>query len=82
MDLAAFERIFLSKGLRVERAAIVGNSRCDIHDAGRDDRERGPRREIAELLERRHIKRVPVVSDGRLAGVVSRANPLHGLANR
>ncbi|MGC2200702.1 MAG: CBS domain-containing protein [Stellaceae bacterium] len=40
-----------------------------------------PLNEIAELLERHHIKRVPVLSDGRLAGIVSRANLLHGLAN-
>ena len=36
--------------------------------------------EIAELLEGRRIKRVPVVRDGRLVGIVSRANLLHGLA--
>jgi len=40
-----------------------------------------PLNEIAELLERHHIKRVPVLSGGRLAGIVSRANLLHGLAN-
>jgi len=40
-----------------------------------------PLNEIARLLERHHIKRVPVISDGRLAGIVSRANLLHGLAN-
>ncbi len=40
-----------------------------------------PLNEIAELLERHHIKRVPVVSDGKLVGIVSRANLLHGLAN-
>ena len=43
--------------------------------------ESTPLNEIAELLERHHIKRVPVLSDGRLAGIVSRANLLHGLAN-
>ena len=43
--------------------------------------ENTPLNEIAELLERHHIKRVPVVSEGRLAGIVSRANLLHGLAN-
>ncbi len=36
--------------------------------------------EIAQLLERRHIKRVPVVRDGKIVGLVSRANLLHGLA--
>ena len=35
--------------------------------------------EIAELLERRRIKRVPVMRGGRLVGIVSRANLLHGL---
>ena len=31
---------------------------------------------IAEALQRHHIKRVPVVRDGRLVGIVSRANLL------
>src|SRR6516164_5712744 len=43
--------------------------------------EDAPLNEIAELLERHHIKRVPVLRDGKLAGIVSRANLLHGLAN-
>ena len=43
--------------------------------------ESTPLNEIAELLERYQIKRVPVLSDGKLAGIVSRANLLHGLAN-
>jgi CBS domain-containing protein len=40
-----------------------------------------PLNEIAELLERHHIKRVPVLRNGTLAGIVSRANLLHALAN-
>jgi len=40
-----------------------------------------PVTEIAAVLERHHIKRVPVVADGRVVGIVSRANLLHGLAN-
>jgi CBS domain-containing protein len=43
--------------------------------------EDAPLNDIAELLERRHIKRVPVLKDGRLTGIVSRANLLHGLAS-
>jgi CBS domain-containing protein len=35
---------------------------------------------IATLLEEKHIKRVPVVRDRKLVGIVSRANLLHGLA--
>lgn len=42
--------------------------------------ENTPINEIAGLLEKHHIKRVPVVSDERLVGIVSRANLLHGLA--
>lgn len=40
-----------------------------------------PLNEIARLLETHRIKRVPVLCDGKLAGIVSRANLLHGLAN-
>lgn len=35
--------------------------------------------DIAQLLEERRIKRVPVVDGGRLVGIVSRANLLQGL---
>ena len=35
---------------------------------------------IAGLLEGHHIKRVPVIRDGRLVGIVSRANLLYALA--
>jgi CBS domain-containing protein len=36
--------------------------------------------EIAQILEKRRIKRVPVIEDGKIVGIVSRANLLHGLA--
>ncbi|MDI4638217.1 MULTISPECIES: CBS domain-containing protein [Halomonadaceae] len=36
--------------------------------------------DIARLLEKRHIKRVPVTRDGKLVGIVSRSNLLQGLA--
>jgi CBS domain-containing protein len=36
--------------------------------------------QIAHLLEKKHIKRVPVVKDGKLMGIVSRANLLQALA--
>lgn len=41
-----------------------------------------PLGEIAELLESRRIKRVPVLRDGRVVGIVSRANLLQALASR
>ncbi|MCY0150792.1 MULTISPECIES: CBS domain-containing protein [Hoeflea] len=36
--------------------------------------------EIARLLEKKHFKRVPVLDDGELVGIVSRANLLHAMA--
>jgi len=36
--------------------------------------------EIATLLEERRIKRVPVLRDGKVVGIVSRANLLQGVA--
>lgn len=41
--------------------------------------ESTPAGEIAEILEKHRIKRVPVVRDGKVVGIVSRANLLHGL---
>ena len=35
--------------------------------------------EIADLMERRRIKRVPIIRDGKVVGIVSRANLLRGL---
>jgi len=39
-----------------------------------------PLREIAALLEKKRIKRVPIVKDGKLVGIVSRANLVQALA--
>ncbi|WP_438396303.1 CBS domain-containing protein [Caballeronia sp. DA-9] len=44
-------------------------------------REGTPVSEIADLLERHRIKRVPVVYDGELLGIVSRANLVKALAS-
>jgi len=37
--------------------------------------------QVAAILERNGIKRVPIVENGRLVGIVSRANLLRGLAS-
>ena len=37
--------------------------------------------EVADLLARHRIKRVPIVRDGRLVGIVSRADVIRALAN-
>lgn len=42
-------------------------------------REDTPLQDVARLLETHHIKRIPIVRDGRLVGIISRANLLHGL---
>ena len=36
---------------------------------------------VVELMERRRIKRLPVVRDGKMVGIVSRANLMHALAS-
>lgn len=39
-----------------------------------------PLADVADLLEGRRIRRVPVVRDGRLVGIISRADLLRGIA--
>ena len=36
---------------------------------------------VVEMMERRHIKRIPVTRRGRMVGIVSRANLMHALAS-
>jgi CBS domain-containing protein len=43
--------------------------------------ERDSLETVVELMERRHIKRLPVMSGGRMVGIVSRANLMHALAS-
>lgn len=40
-----------------------------------------PLLEVADLMEERHVRRVPVVEDGRVVGIVSRANLLRAWAS-
>jgi CBS domain-containing protein len=40
-----------------------------------------PLADVVRLMERHRIKRLPVVQDGKLVGIVSRANLLHALAS-
>jgi len=44
--------------------------------------ERTPLRDIAALMQRYGIKRVPILRDGKIVGIVSRANLLQGLLAR
>lgn len=43
--------------------------------------EETPVADIVALMERNHIKRVPVVRDGKLVGIVSRSNLLQAVAS-
>ena len=43
--------------------------------------EETPLAEIAELMERHRIKRVPVMREGRMTGLISRANLIRALAS-
>jgi CBS domain-containing protein len=43
--------------------------------------EQTPARELADLMMRHRIKRVPVLRDGKLAGIVSRADLIHAIAH-
>jgi CBS domain-containing protein len=36
---------------------------------------------VVEVMERRHVKRLPVTKGGRMVGIVSRANLMHALAS-
>jgi CBS domain-containing protein len=44
--------------------------------------EHTPLEQVANVLEKHGIKRVPVVRDGKVVGIVSRADLLHGLIAR
>ena len=44
--------------------------------------EETPLAEIAAILERNRIKRVPIVRDGKLVGIVSRSNLVQALASK
>lgn len=43
--------------------------------------ENMPLKEIADILERRRIKRVPVMKNGQMVGIVSRSNLIRALAS-
>jgi CBS domain-containing protein len=36
---------------------------------------------VVDAMEKHHVKRLPVVDDGKLVGIISRANLLHALAS-
>lgn len=43
--------------------------------------EETPLSEVTDLMEKRHVKRLPVLRDGRVVGIVTRANLLQAVAS-
>lgn len=61
-----------------EHGRLVGDVMCDRVISISEDM---PLNRIADLMERRHLKRVPVLKDGKLVGIVSRSNLIRALAS-
>jgi CBS domain-containing protein len=77
LDLIASTQALASEYVK-EHARLVRDVMTvdDIVTAG----EETPLADIAELMERHRIKRVPVLRNGKLTGLVSRANLIRALA--
>ncbi|CAG9271254.1 CBS domain-containing protein [Paraburkholderia unamae] len=61
-----------------EHGRFVGDVMCDAVISIAEDM---PLQQIADLMERRHLKRVPVLRQGKLVGIVCRANLIRALAS-
>ena len=61
-----------------EHGHVVGDVMCDQVISIPEDM---PLDKIADLMERRHLKRVPVLKDDKLVGIVSRSNLIRALAS-
>ncbi|MFM0080649.1 CBS domain-containing protein [Paraburkholderia sediminicola] len=77
LDFLASTRELASTYVK-EHARTVGDVMSDTVVSVTEDT---PLAEIANLLERRRIKRVPVMRDGKLVGIVSRSNLIRALAS-
>jgi CBS domain-containing protein len=67
-------REYIKSHGRIARDVMTGNPITVEEDASLE--------EIATLLEKHRIKRVPVLREGKLVGIVSRANLLQGIVAR
>jgi CBS domain-containing protein len=61
-----------------EHGHVVGDVMCNQVISISEDM---PLAQIADLMEHRHLKRVPVLKDGKLVGIVSRSNLIRALAS-
>jgi CBS domain-containing protein len=76
--LLADEAVLARDYLRSHSHRVADVMTRDVVTAG----ERTDLKEIASLMQRHGIKRVPIVRDGKVLGIVSRANLLQGLLAR
>jgi CBS-domain-containing membrane protein len=77
LDALASNETLAAEYVRSHSRKVADVMTSDVISAAPDT----PVAEVAALLEKNRIKRVPIVQDGKLVGIVSRANLLQGLAS-
>jgi CBS-domain-containing membrane protein len=77
LELLSNERASASEYIKSHSRKIADVMTRDVITASPDT----PLGEIATLLERNRIKRVPIVEGGKIVGIVSRANIVQALAS-
>jgi CBS domain-containing protein len=66
------EEYVMQSGKKVEEIMTAGPVTATLDESLED---------VVELMERHHIKRLPVIESGRMVGIISRANLMHALAS-
>ena len=77
LELLASSRDLASEYVKEHAQTVKDLMTVDVVTVAEDT----PLSEVAELLERHRIKRVPVVDNGKMAGLVSRADLVRALAS-
>ncbi|RQR80020.1 CBS domain-containing protein [Burkholderia sp. Bp9012] len=77
LELLASSRELASEYVKEHAQTVNDLMTVDVVTVAEDT----PLSEVAELLERHRIKRVPVVDNGKMAGLVSRADLVRALAS-
>ena len=77
LELISSERSLASEYIKSHSRKVVDVMSRNVVTASPDT----PLGDIAALLERNRIKRVPIVEGGKIVGIVSRANILQALAS-
>jgi CBS-domain-containing membrane protein len=77
LEALASNEVLASEYVKSHSRKAADVMTCDVISAAPDT----PVAEVAALLEKNRIKRVPIVENGKIVGIVSRANLLQGLAS-